>query len=142
MSELFTRRRGNKLSSSDRVRLSRPAQKNEAYDDGGTASGTFVFDADAGMCSSINIVTTCGTARAGAVYGNPVRDSPGNSSLFSATPDASGFVPGVPNLFLQWSGPLTNAGTSASVLPWTSSFFSNQAKVRGRIRLSGRLDRS
>jgi len=97
------------------------------FDDGGAASGTFVFDATTGMYSNIHIITTDGTARASAIYGDPVPDSPGNSSQLSATPDAGNFVAGVPNLFLQWTAPLTDAGLGVGVLAWADSGFSLEA---------------
>jgi hypothetical protein len=38
------------------------------FDDGGTASGTFAYDAPTNTYSDINITTTAGSSRAGAVY--------------------------------------------------------------------------
>ena len=42
------------------------------FDDGGTASGTFVFDADTGVYSDIAITTTAGAVLSGAPYGTPL----------------------------------------------------------------------
>ena len=41
---------------------------NATFSDGGTASGTFVYDADTNTYSSINITTTTGSVRSGASY--------------------------------------------------------------------------
>ncbi len=38
------------------------------FDDGGTASGSFVYDASTNKYSSIDIITTSGTTLAGATY--------------------------------------------------------------------------
>ena len=38
------------------------------FDDGGTASGSFDYDADTNTLSSINIVTTAGGTLAGAIF--------------------------------------------------------------------------
>ena len=41
---------------------------NVSFDDGGTAFGSFVYDADANEYSSISVSTTAGTAFGGAGY--------------------------------------------------------------------------
>src|SRR5258706_7531917 len=41
------------------------------FDDGGTASGSFVYDATANTYSSIDIITTLGTAFGRATYTSP-----------------------------------------------------------------------
>src|SRR5258708_19781801 len=38
------------------------------FSDGGTASGSFIFDADTNTYSSINVTTTPGSVRSGATY--------------------------------------------------------------------------
>jgi len=38
------------------------------FNDGGTASGSFIFDPDTGLYSNVNITTTDGSARSGATY--------------------------------------------------------------------------
>ena len=43
---------------------------NVTFNDGGTASGTYVYDADTNTVSNINIVTTAGSAMPGATYTN------------------------------------------------------------------------
>jgi hypothetical protein len=45
--------------------------------DGGTAHGSFVYDADLDSYSSFNITTTAGSAFGGATYGDPHRTNPG-----------------------------------------------------------------
>ena len=39
-----------------------------AFDDGGTANGSFVYDADTNIYSDVSVVTTAGSAFAGAAY--------------------------------------------------------------------------
>jgi hypothetical protein len=65
------------------------------FSDGGTASGSFVFDANTGHYSNISIVTTAGTpiptraALPGASYNTPDPVSPGNSMFFTAVNTAN-----------------------------------------------------
>ncbi|WP_428409518.1 VPLPA-CTERM sorting domain-containing protein [Hyphococcus sp.] len=53
------------------------------FDDGGTAVGSFVFDADAGVFSDINVTTTAGSALDGETYDVPLPSSPGNATFLS-----------------------------------------------------------
>ena len=110
------------------------------FDDGGTATGSFVFDADAGvpcstaaspcgMFSSINITTTTGSSRTGATYlffcgvggvTNCDGLSPDSSEILflsSNAADQTG-VPGFALYFTAVSGPpmgLTDAGGTIDV---------------------------
>ena len=52
---------------------------NIVFDDGGTATGSFIFDADIWEWSDINITTTAGTAYAGDTYASLNSDYPFNS---------------------------------------------------------------
>ena len=81
---------------------------------GGTASGSFVYDADTNTYSSVNITTTAGTI-AGAAYADV---SPGfaNSAtvgLFVTT--AAGDLTGTPALALFYGAGLTNAGGAVAI---------------------------
>jgi hypothetical protein len=83
------------------------------FDDGGTASGSFVYDATTNAYSSIDIITTTGTAFGGAIY-------TGLSSAFGSGPTGmllgpSGDLTNTPLLFLLY-GPLTNAGGTVPLI--------------------------
>jgi hypothetical protein len=67
------------------------------FDDGGTASGSFVYDPKTNTFSDINITTTAGTTRGAAAYGfiHPVSDS--NFAAF-LTQDISSDQTGLPAL--------------------------------------------
>jgi hypothetical protein len=87
------------------------------FNDGGVATGTFVYDADTNTYSSVNVTTTTGTARAGATYAfvctPPCVDGSQPSSTgasFLTTSPASDLT-GLPVfVFASFDGPLTNAG--------------------------------
>src|SRR5258708_17612531 len=79
------------------------------FSDGGTASGSFIFDADTNTYSSINVTTTTGSVRTGASYS--VQNGGGASSLGMVTL-VSANLAGTPALALSFSASLTNtAGT-------------------------------
>ncbi len=80
------------------------------FDDGGTASGSFVFDADTGVYSNINIITTGGSALAGDSYGVPFPPFPGNEEIILAVPEALADLTGSLVLAVTWADFLTNAG--------------------------------
>jgi hypothetical protein len=82
------------------------------FDDGGTASGTFTYDADADTYTNIDIVTTVGSAFDGASY----------DALNPFAPNAPDFmvafifpVGGAPALALGFAAPLTNAGGTIAI---------------------------
>jgi hypothetical protein len=90
-------------------------------DDGGTASGSFVYDADTNTFSAINLVTTAGSVLGGGTF----------SVLLDGGATAAAFVPagaldGAPLLQLIFDVPLTNDGTlvllANPVFPPASSF--------------------
>ena len=93
------------------------------FDDGGTAAGSFIYDADTDIFSAINISTSAGSFFAGAVYGE---------LLFGGATDAafvSGALPdytGEPLLQLIFQTPLTSAGGLVGLVdlffPVASSF--------------------
>lgn len=62
------------------------------FADGTSATGSFIFDVDAGEDErylEIDIVTTPGPVAGGARYRDPNPDSPGNPSVMVAMPGAS-----------------------------------------------------
>ena len=78
------------------------------FDDGGTASGSFVYDAATNTYSSINIITAGGTAFGGATYTNL-------SGIFGSSSTgmllgASGDLTNTALLFLMFGADLTNSG--------------------------------
>lgn len=80
---------------------------------GGTASGSFTYDADTNTYLSVAIVTTAGTRFGGTTY-DLIRANAGAPSIFYATPNAPVFL-GQPLLGVNWVEPLTDAGGTAHV---------------------------
>ena len=78
------------------------------FNDGGSASGSFVYDADTNTFSDMFIATTNGSERTGAIYGETIS---GGNNAFSAVPFA-GFPSLVssPNLVVMFAEQLTNLG--------------------------------
>jgi hypothetical protein len=84
------------------------------FNDGGTASGSFIYDAGLNQYSSINLATTAGTILAGANYLFPsIGVAPSNSFLLSVTSSAVNLT-GTPGLALSFGAFLTDAGGSIS----------------------------
>ena len=81
------------------------------FNDGGTASGSFVYDAVTNKFSSINIVTTAGSTFGGATYQdlNPGFAPLPNSIVFVPNPNLANFT-GTMLLDLELGPPLTNLG--------------------------------
>jgi hypothetical protein len=79
--------------------------QNVTFDDGGTANGSFVYDADLGngptALSSISITTTSGSAFSGTSY---------TSAYFTSLPNWLAVTQGTHGLHMQFLSPLTNAG--------------------------------
>src|SRR5262249_38013313 len=77
------------------------------FDDGGTATGSFVFDADTGIFSAISIVTSPDPALGrGATYGVPT--GLGTDTFFDTI---TSFPPaGKDRLLFDLLAPMTNAG--------------------------------
>lgn len=88
------------------------------FEDGGTASGTFVFDADTSLYSDIDITTTAGTDLPGASYGTPL-DTLDPFLLETFFSDISTDV----ILQLSFADALTNAGGTTSAEIIEVSFF-------------------
>ena len=89
--------------------------ENWVFDDGGTASGSFVFDADTNAYSNISITTTLGSTLGGASYGIPDLASPGNSTIAVWVTGPMADFTGTPLVAVQWLSALTNAGGTAYV---------------------------
>jgi len=88
------------------------------FGDGGTASGSFVYDSATNTYSSINITTTAGTVRtSGATYhfiaGNP--NPPSSSFSLNLTTAFANNQTGLPGLALLFGTALGAAGTSSLV---------------------------
>ena len=82
------------------------------FNDGGTAFGSFVYDADLNLFSDIVVTTTDGSIRTGVSYGIP---GVGNASLFD-TLDSLPVVVGVtPRLLLSLTSPMTNLGGTIAI---------------------------
>lgn len=72
------------------------------FNDGGTVSGTFDYNADTNAVSSIDIVTTAGTDSGGETY---------SMGVFETSEDLTAEAfPLPPYLFLHFTEPLTDAG--------------------------------
>lgn len=109
------------------------------FGDGGTASGSFVFDASTGSYSDIMITTTDGTTRSGEVYGAPNPSSSGNATVMIALTTGAGDLTGVPQLAIEWSAALTDLGgiVAADIAGFTfeaQCAVANCASVQGPIR--------
>ncbi len=80
------------------------------FNDGGTVSGSFVFDADTNAYSSIDVTTTDGTIRSGAHYTlyNPC--CPDDPTFLLFVTGVGGDLTGTPVLSTILLSPMTNAG--------------------------------
>ena len=91
--------------------------QNVSFNDGGTASGSFVFDADTTTYSNIMITTTNGSIRPGASYGGPVASGTSNFALVTTPDNSLPDLTGRPMLVLLFTAPLTNAGGLIDIQP-------------------------
>jgi hypothetical protein len=100
-----------------------------SFDDGGTASGSFLYDATLQRYSSVDIVTTAGTASAGETYGWPAVPQSGSPTLLIAfpIPFSPSFLTGTPEFIIQFSAPLTDAGGTIPLLVGTEGPISGEA---------------
>lgn len=87
------------------------------FNDGGTASGSFVYDEDTATYSAINITTTAGTIHPGAVY---VQRHTGTFLVANASvayfDSAGGTGGGLPIALLQTASPRTDAGGTLTLV--------------------------
>jgi hypothetical protein len=85
------------------------------FDDGGAASGSFVYDADTNTYSNVNITTTAGTVRtSGATYVAPSTALPSDANALVAQ-TSGGAVSGEAFLQLVPDFSLTNAGGTVAI---------------------------
>lgn len=89
---------------------------NAVFEDGGTASGTFTYDADTNTYSAINIITTAGSIQSGAEHDIVAPMFAHASTRFGAVPVPSPGLTGLTILAITWASPLTNAGGLVSIL--------------------------
>ena len=79
------------------------------FNDGGTASGSLVFDASTGVFSSVNITTTTGSTRVGATYTRAHVTFAGPDFVLLLS-SASGNLTGTPVFAANLVSPMTNSG--------------------------------
>ena len=92
------------------------------FDDGGTAVGSFVYDADLNMYSEINVQTTAGTELGASSYADPHPNfGTANQAVFLSAPWSSDLT-GETDLALYFLTALTNAGGTAGIQSGFSSF--------------------
>ena len=86
------------------------------FSDGGTGSGSFFYNADTGVYSSISITTTAGSGFPGASYTtyDPTMSSP--TELWLTAPGPNPF-PGLAFFDPLFSSPLTDAGGTITLIP-------------------------
>ena len=88
-----------------------------AFDDGGTASGSFVYDAATNTYSAISITTTAGSSRPGASY------------AFACTPPCAGLQPTADAiLFLTTSSASDQSGLPGFALHFRTGDLADQGK--------------
>jgi hypothetical protein len=86
------------------------------FTDGGTASGSFVYDFDSNQYSSINVVTTSGAAISGATYTFLDNAVPHLSTQVVFLAANLGDLTGTPDLALSPSAPgFTGAGGTVNI---------------------------
>ena len=86
------------------------------FSDGGTASGSFTFDAATTTYSNVNVTTTVGTVRGAATYtqiGGVYGGTAANQVGFLT---ASGAGIGMPNLDFKFASALTGAGGTIGIV--------------------------
>ena len=113
------------------------------FDDGGTASGSFSYDADLNVYSNISVITTPGSVVTETTsYGFTAGfiDGPFTFGVFITQADADSFQP--PSLLLAFADPLTNAGGNDLLVTGGSSSetdlnFNNRAVVSGLVTTDG-----
>ena len=86
------------------------------FDDGGGASGSFVYDAPSNTYSALDITTTAGSSFGGAAYHavHPHFGTPSSSHL-TASPIAAGDFTGVPAFLLAYTSALTDLGGTVAL---------------------------
>ena len=86
------------------------------FNDGGVASGSFIFDADTNTYSNVQISTTAGTASSGYDYGpTGIVFKSGGGGGFDIVSAIQSDLTGVVALALRFSPALTDDGGSAMI---------------------------
>ncbi|MEZ5894401.1 MAG: VPLPA-CTERM sorting domain-containing protein [Parvularculaceae bacterium] len=91
------------------------------FSDGGTASGTFIYDADANVYSNVDIVTTAGSKQSGAEYHLLPSLFAFSATRFGAVPVASPALSGKTIFSITWASALTNDGGIVGILTGSPS---------------------
>jgi hypothetical protein len=90
---------------------------NVTFSDRGTASGSFVFDANTNTVSSVNITTTAGTSFVGATYtGEDPGFLPDATAMDVVTNPLLSDLTGTPDLFMSFQSALTDLGGTIALL--------------------------
>jgi PEP-CTERM motif len=120
--------------------------KNVVFADGGTASGSFVFDADfvGGRGYSNIAITTSNLGGFGATYGTMNPNSLQNATLLialAATPPFAADLTGTPLLAVSFASALTNSGGTVNILfPFPTGFtFESTCANTGCSAASGNI---
>ena len=100
------------------------------FDDGGTASGSFVYDADTDTYSSVQITTTAGTQRSGTTFVDPIGLYTRSDLLYVATSGGAGI--GLSSLYLAFDVPLTDAGGVIGIGGVEGTCTSNNCGAQGQ----------
>jgi hypothetical protein len=89
---------------------------NVNFADGGTATGSFSYDADLNAYSAVSITTTPGSAFSGWTYGGQAIDQPQTASQLIATTSNALTQPNSVLFALRFDAPLANAGGVRNLL--------------------------
>lgn len=89
--------------------------QNWMFNDGGTASGSFVFDAGTSAYSNVSVQSTDGTVRTGASYALPNPASSGNSTFAAWVTGLLADFTNTPVIAVNWASALTDAGGTVGV---------------------------
>jgi hypothetical protein len=100
--------------------VARPVQwtlANVTFSDGGTASGSFTYDADTNVFSAVDIVTISGTVVTGQTYAFTCNCGPGEGAavLFALAQASNTNLSGAPFLWLPFAAPMTDAGGTIAI---------------------------
>ena len=93
---------------------------NVQFNDGGTASGSFTYDADLNLYSSIAMVTTGGSLFSGWFYDGFATDQPQTATQLVARNGTGATFAGTKLFTLRPDSPLTNAGGVRNLLAGTT----------------------
>jgi hypothetical protein len=92
------------------------------FDDGGSGSGSFYFDADTNNYSAISLVTTAGSLFSGETYNYLMPSIPsGWSNLYVVAQDG-GDLTGVPGLAIDFGNSLANVNSIIPLVGFAESF--------------------